>query len=801
MTDFIAEFLDFLSANNCAPAYDSDIIPDDKPHYYQLAGDTGAQKRGSYCLKIDGEIAVAWVRNHRYGESYSYFGKPDKQWTAEQKAEFKKRIEVEKRAREKQEAEAHTQAAIESKTRWDSATPAIKHAYLTKKQVKSHGLRVLGNDLLVPMYADNKLWGFQVITPDGDKFFGYRDATGKITGGCRKKGCYFPLATKDEDKSVILLAEGYSTAASIREATNLPTIVCYDAGNLKPVAVSLKKKYPESRFVICADNDLLGKNKKQEPYNTGIEKAREAAATIKGAAVIWPELGEKECDFNDLYVQKGSEYVKERIISAIPRVEIISVGVDTESPKGLSLQYHSNTNDEHHEDDWTVEEIPLSAYEEETRELVALYAAHEPEKSDAWRTELNFNEKGKLNPRSLNNARLIMENDKVLSNLFCFDDFAKEKIVYRCPPWEDVAKFKPRTLNDTDITLLACDLEKRGIVQAPNSLQKIVTAVIKKNSRNPAKEYFENLKWDGVPRLDGWLKNYCGATFDDAEYVSLIGRKWLTAAVNRVFDPGCKFDHMLVMESTQNAGKSRLLAELATIHNVRYFDDTIKISDLGTGAVVPKLQGVLIIEIAEMSGFKKKDVDELKQAITTTVDRIVQKYENEATSYPRQFVMAGTINPLDGYLHDPTGNRRFWPVRLGDKLKVDDLKRDKEQLWAEAVVCYRAGEKLYLEDNQYEKARDAQLERNVMHAWYPELETLAREKGDVIPTQDIWDTLGISDRTKRTRAVSDDVAKIMTILGYENGRRRIEGSKPKYAWVKKIVPLVRDEQEEEVLFG
>lgn len=406
--------------------------------------------------------------------------------------------------------------------------------------------------------------------------------------------------------------------------------------------------------------------------------------------------------------------------------------------------------------------------------LIALYTPPKRPHNPDWRRELT-NAKGKpwrsgddLDAESIVNLDLFLKNHENYSDMFMYDEFAHEKKVCRCPPWEIESSFWPHALRDEDITGLAMDLHRNGLDPGFDKIRRVLNVVIKSASRHPAREYFTSLKWDGVKRLDGWLAKYCGATYDDPEYLRAVGSKWLIAAVARVFQPGCKFDHILILEGAQNAGKSRLLKELATIRDRAYFDDTISVKDLGNPATVPKLQGVLIIEFAELSGIRVKDVNELKQAITITSDRIVQKWSNEATYFPRQFVFAGSTNNSQ-YLVDPTGNRRFWPVKT-KKIDIESLQRDKEQIWAEAVVRYEAGEKLYLEGKLYKAAQIEQEKRRTSDPWLEPLEQSTEGK-KFISTEEIW-LLLVSEKSKQTHHMQERIAGVMTALGFERGTGR-----------------------------
>lgn len=816
MPDFLEQFVDAMAAAGCAPKHAADVKPDDARHRYALADDTSTKKTGEYQFKIDADFAVGWFRSYREGVTHKWYSRLPRSITPEERAKLKERLEAEKRHKDAETKSRQDAVAEKAKKLWARASKTGESAYAKRKNIVADGVRYLNGLMIVPAYINGSIVTLQFIAADGQKRF--------LKDG-RKEGAYSVIADKADDRSTIIVCEGYATGATIRMATGFPVAIAFDAGNLEPVCKVMRAKYPDARIIVAADNDqwtvkgtirskaefngvntseICGDDERWSVWrakgylvNTGVEKAKSAAAKI-AAHVVWPDIAEndpdKKTDFNDIYcadLKNGLQIIKDRILSAGSFTAAAADGGGDDFP-------HEDANAPAEilsPPEWATDFPPLEAYEEETRELVALYAAAEKERGTHWRENLFCKDDGTVHPKSLNNAKLFLENDKVLSNLFCYDEFAHDKIVYRCPPWEKPQAFKPRELCDDDVTFLTVELERRGILQPISIVHKLLAATIKTNSRNPAQEYFNRIQWDGTPRLEKWLAYYCGAEFDDPEYLRQVGVKWMVAAIARVFDSGCKFDHIPIFEGPQNAGKSLMLKELATIHNVAYFDDSIRVSDLGDPKVVPKLQGVLIVEIQEMSGFRRKDVDELKQAITTTHDRIVKKYQNEATKYPRQFVFAGTINPVDGYLHDPTGNRRFWPIRVGNKIDLEALKRDKEQLWAEAVVRYKAGEKLYLEGDVYLKAQEEQRKRAIIHPWMPDIESLVNGK-DVVLVTDIWERVGFTDKSRRTEQAQTAISKIMTALGYAQSRRRVAGTKKEYCWVKREKPLQAELDEE-----
>lgn len=778
MDDLLEQFINAMIAADCGPANVADIIADDKKHYFTIQGDKLTQKKGAYCLKIDGDFAVGFFINYRVGEVHSWHSRSPKKLTNEEREAYKKKIAEEKRLKEIYRTGLAKQAAINADVIWKSAKREGSHPYIIRKGLSGlHGARISGDDLIVAAFKDGRVSTLQTINADGDKRF--------MQDG-EKQGSYFPIANAGEDLSRIVLCEGFATGATIREATGLPVVIAFDAGNLIAVAKTLKNKYINADIIIAADNDAFTLKPKFRPSdinpkeldgnselweswreqgflsNTGIEKAQVAAIEIGGARVVIPRfknVTDKPTDWNDLFALEGLDAVKQ----AFDKNEAKIVKADTDNLP-----------------DWHTD-IPLPE-DEEAQAQVQLYVKQEKRAEIAnWKEKLVYKPDGSLVATSNQNLQLFLEHDKVLSNLFCYDSFACEMKVYQCPPWENNDKFKPRVLTDDDVTFLSGHIEKFGLKISMQNVGRSLFAVVKKNARNPAQEYFNNLKWDGVKRLDTWLIDYCGADTEAAEYVSTVGRKWLCASVMRVFEPGYKFDNMLVLEGNQGIGKSTIFKELATIHGTPYFDDKIRIEDLNSERVVPRMQGLLIIEIAELAGIRKYDADSLKNSLSVTTDRCTLKYQNQTTIYERKFVFAGTINPgNNGYLNDSTGNRRFWPVSTKN-IDVEGFKKVKEQIWAEAVSVAR-NEKLYLYGELDKLQQEVVSLRLNEHPWTSEIARYCESKFTV-DKDELWDLLCITDRTKRTSQSAFEIGKIMTSLGFKNKRVRV-GDDREYRWVR-----------------
>ena len=165
---------------------------------------------------------------------------------------------------------------------------------------------------------------------------------------------------------------------------------------------------------------------------------------------------------------------------------------------------------------------------------------------------------------------------------------------------------------------------------------------------HPIKNYLSALKWDGVERLDTLLVDYLGA--EDTPYVRAVTRKTLVAAVARIYRPGTKFDSILVLNGSQGIGKSTLFSKLGG----SWYSDSLSISDMKDKTAPEKLQGYWILELGELAGIKKMDVETVKSFITRTDDKYRQSYGVSVESHPRSCIIVGTTNSDGGFLRDIT---------------------------------------------------------------------------------------------------------------------------------------------------
>lgn len=315
-----------------------------------------------------------------------------------------------------------------------------------------------------------------------------------------------------------------------------------------------------------------------------------------------------------------------------------------------------------------------------------------------------------------NEANVItaLSLDAAFTGALMFDEFSQEIIVARALPWDPACMVHPRPWGEADDVRCAEWLQRHEINVPPAVVGRSVVAVSRNIRIHPVRDYLEALAWDGTPRLDAWAVAYLGA--EDTPLHRNMAALWMISAVARIMQPGCKADHMLILEGPQGIRKSTALKVLAS---EPWFTD--ELAELGSKDAAQQMRGIWIIEMAELDAIGQADVSRIKAFLSRTTDRYRPPYERYVVTVPRQCVFAGTVNP-DTYLRDETGNRRFWPLRCGD-IDLDRLRCDRDQLWAEAVARYRAGAPWWIEDRALvAEASAAQEARYQGDAWDARIE-------------------------------------------------------------------------------
>lgn len=316
---------------------------------------------------------------------------------------------------------------------------------------------------------------------------------------------------------------------------------------------------------------------------------------------------------------------------------------------------------------------------------------------NSWAENLTVNTKGEYD-NSAQNINLILQNDQILKGCYSLNTFDFRRYALRSTPWRkiDTANGKIEPMRDVDYSGIRNYIE---CVYGINSSMKIDDAFaidVEKRSFHPIQDYILSITWDKTKRVDTLLIDYFGC--EDNEYTRAAIRKSLCAAVARIFEPGTKYDMVLILVGEQGTYKSTFLRKLG----VNWFSDTF-ITVQGKEAY-EQLQGAWIIEIAELSALKKSEVENVKQFISKCDDAFRPAYGRTVEIYKRQCVFFGTTNDTD-FLKDVTGNRRFNPVDIHPELAKKSVKDDLteyevNQIWAEAYELWKNGEQLYFDDNQ-----------------------------------------------------------------------------------------------------
>lgn len=428
-----------------------------------------------------------------------------------------------------------------------------------------------------------------------------------------------------------------------------------------------------------------------------------------------------------------------------------------------------------------------------------------------WQNGLELDKSGHVK-NTLRNLTLILENDPNLKGVV-FNQLLDGMEIKGEVPWNHPSKF----WRDADDAQLISYVDAHYGTFSARNYDIAVTKVADDRAYHPIREFIESLpEWDKVPRVDTLLVDYLGA--GDTAYVRAVTRKTLCAAISRVLRPGCKFDSMLVLNGPQGVGKSTLIAKLAG----EWFSDSLNLGDTKDKTAAEKLQGYWILEIGELAGLKKAEVETLRSFLSRQNDIYRAAFGKRATPHLRQCVFFGTTNAESGYLRDSTGNRRFWPVKTpgnGKKQSWNLTHEEILQIWAEALVYVRQGEKLYLSAEMDALAKDEQREamesdereglvREYLDTLLPErwaeMDLFERrnfltgsdfgglqEKGTVkrtsVSNMEIWCECFGKERANLRRTDSNELTGILARLGWKraDNKVRIPLYGPQYVFVPK----------------
>jgi putative DNA primase/helicase len=703
---------------------------------FDAPGDKPGRRNAFYKVKT-GQYPVAWFGEWKTGETHQwqYFSRDQlstKEW---------KQVQAEQR-RLKAEAQLetetrHKERAEDARQKWDAASADVSgHQYLARKKVDpAKGLRLhIGKDgtqlVVVPMWAfdmkgNPRLWNLQYIAPDGGKMF---------MKGARIDGAFFSLRGSSE-KPIILLCEGVATGFTLWRATGLSVMVAFNSGNMIKVARELKEWRPMSDVLICADDDATQPDDWEDkcpgkPWvNAGV-KAADRAAKLIGCKWVAPffEAGpaRSRTDFNDLEQAESLEAVNRQIWGALS----LPLSPDDAGDE-VELRHPTQVQDE------------------------------------SWRAKLPRSTSGALDGGNVSGVSMFIQSHRLLASRLQLNQFTKDIEVDGATMQNyHVSEFR-RIMHDERFKARKVDVADEMEAEA------------RRNQFDPLQVYLGSLKWDGKKRLDRWLSDYLGADIANPFY-GHIGPRILIGAVARARRPGCKLDTMPVLEGPQGIGKSTALRYL---FSDQFFIDDL--SDFHSKDTFQLIQGAWCCEVAEMSALAKSEIADVKKFLTKVQDKYRPPYERGPVIIPRRTVFFGSVNPEagSGYLRDTTGARRFWPI-LCEKINLRAILSDRDQLWAEAVVRFEAGDRWYLDEaHQVEDAEREQALRREIHPWedaigdyisggftgYPRTEVTAKEL--------LQDALKVPT-DKQSPTHSRIIGAIMKQLGWETKTARPKGGGP-----------------------
>lgn len=647
---------------------DAEIVADGKIKRFHVEGDSNGKENGWYVLHIDRMPAGAygsWKTNERF----TWSKKLDRKLTAEERRALEERITAQRRAAEEERAKINAEAAARAKELWPKLPRAeTGHAYLVTKSILPHvAKQTAGGALTIPMKdAVGELHSLQFIAPDGEKRFLY---------GGRVEGCYCALTSPPPvPTDTIALCEGFATGATIFEATGIPTIVAFNAGNLLPVAKSMRSKYPTSAILICADNDQWTETPVKNP---GVYFATIAAETIGNARVVVPDFPAEPAGGNTDW----NDYAK---IHGLPRVREIILSHRTSAGEGQTSAGS------------TIHSLPASPVPPPATEAAMPdHLIDEPAGpfdpsrfpvSVQWQ---DMNGDGKPLP-TIENVRALLDT----CGIKVFYDVIRKDLDIRMPG----AQYLIDTARNDKMTRI---ISIAGQVRLQTQkIPEFVSYIGGQNPYNPVAEWVLSRPWDGESRLRAFFDTLTAVGEADVvsgentrRFKETLMQRWMISAIAAAFEPkGVSAHGVLVLQGAQYLGKTAWFKSLVP-QDLELTADGMLLDPKDKDSVYQIVTNWLV-ELGEVDAtFKKADIAQLKAFITKDRDILRRPYARSESAFARRTVFFASVNERD-YLADPTGNRRFWTIECSGINFRHGL--EIQQVWAEFHDMYRRGESWYL---------------------------------------------------------------------------------------------------------
>lgn len=409
--------------------------------------------------------------------------------------------------------------------------------------------------------------------------------------------------------------------------------------------------------------------------------------------------------------------------------------------------------------------IPLARKPEKKANGSAAVTTGNPKEPEWLRALIRSTGTKRVPKKLMRNVKLSFQNAPELKDALRFDAAALVTRVERPLPWEQTNgtdPWKSRIWTDNDDRESVMWLEQWGVALSLKVVCEAIQAVSELRTFHPVETYLSGLAWDGTKRIETWLIKYLGA--ENISINRAIAIRWLVSAVARIFEPACQADCMLILEGAQGIGKSTALRVLGG----EWFTDEIR--ELGRKDTSMSLAGKWVIEFSELEAFKGDNVERLKAFLSRSIDRFRPPYGRSVVDVKRRCVFAGTTNRHET-LRDTTGNRRFWPV-LCNHIDAVGLAQDRDQLWAEAVALYRAGQPWWMETKELQDAVNEATEKRVEPDPWEEDIAEYTSKSEVVSIRDVLEGAFDLKAAKTTRRDYAKAAEILRHLGFERRREK-----------------------------
>lgn len=662
----IDSFLAAMASAGIRPVFTrGGIAADGKMVRFHVEGDRKGSRNG-WAILFGDNIPAGAYGTWKDGAAHQWCAKGHNELTDDERAQIAARMASAKAEREREEKERQGEAARIANLVYQDATPATDdHPYLVRKRVRCYGgLRVgtwskcnddgeewlrVDNALLVPvMLVSGKIISLQAIFPNNANPMG-RDKDFLVNG--RKRGGFFLIGTPPLEGETIAVCEGYATGASIHDATGWYVAVAFDAGNLVTVAEDLRAMFPGALFVIAADNDRWSSMGDIE--NPGVHFATRAAYAVRGRLVVpeFTDLDGRPTDFNDLAVREGGDVVQRQLMPPAPVVY--------------------------------APDEPMPDFD--------------PRTVDGYTPFPMVDHKGKP-LATIENVTELLRRAKIT----CRYNVISKDLEINVPG-------AVSTVDNASNSAITRVLSLCETISFPTKyIENYMLTVGDQNPYNPVAAWITSKPWDGVSRLHDFYETVVARSdrpvpSTGRSLKETLLRKWLISAVAAAFTPdGVVARGVLTFQARQNIGKTYWVKRLAP-PELGVIRDGLILNPADKDSVMAFASN-WIVELGEVDAtFRKSDIAALKGFISQQRDSLRRPYARTESKYPRRTVVFASVND-EQFLHDATGNTRWWTIaveRLDNQHTID-----VQQMWAEVLTLFQAGETWHLTADELEVLGD-----------------------------------------------------------------------------------------------